>query len=377
MKKILLLVALSLVSLGSGVLADNPLHVTTLYVFGDSLSDNGVQDNNPNVKAIVGKQPTWSTKGGQIWTTYIAQMLGISAPVANNADFEGTQAYVTKTLTIGTDYAAGGARVDGEGYDSIPGVYSPPSLVTYGAVHEGQVDYYLRTHGGNADPNGLYVIWAGANDIFQEINVIIGQILVTKQVPNLAQVKQDFAGTDLAIGQSVAQAVTELYNAGAQHIVVVDLPNLAVVPQFLNIADNPLIPADMKPVVQAFVPTLLSALQDISGSGIQTVYNQLLPSYVIPADVYNALTDAYNSVVLNHQPYTYPGTTVALTNVTNPICLDDAGKVVDALVCTQTGKDPQTGIDNGFLFSDDVHPTDLGQQMMAHIIYDALPAALK
>jgi phospholipase/lecithinase/hemolysin len=56
----------------------------------------------------------------------------------------------------GSNYAAGGARV---AVDSTGALGAVPSLAT-------QVGNYLASTGGKADPNALYTVWGGANDLF-------------------------------------------------------------------------------------------------------------------------------------------------------------------------------------------------------------------
>ena len=113
---------------------------TNLYVFGDSLSDVG----NVYV-ATGGSQPAspyydGRYSNGPVWVEYLAADLGLPR--------------LQPSLLGGTDFAWAGAET-GTGLS----VNSTPNVGT-------QVSAYLGQVSNQADPGGLYVVWAGANDIF-------------------------------------------------------------------------------------------------------------------------------------------------------------------------------------------------------------------
>src|SRR5690606_32201136 len=104
----------------------------------------------------------------------------------------------------GTNYAVGGARV---GVDTVGGLGATPSLAT-------QVGAYLGSHGGQADPNALYAVWGGADD--------------RSSVPNPAQ-------APAVLGPAVTAEVGivgALKAAGAQYVMVANLPDLRLTPSF-------------------------------------------------------------------------------------------------------------------------------------------------
>jgi phospholipase/lecithinase/hemolysin len=105
---------------------------TSLNVFGDSLSDSGAL-------AILSPgdcppPPYFDCRfsNGPVWAEILAADLGVSAATAYGG---------------GTNWAIGGQRTD--------------------QVLDAQVPNYLGTTAGAADPDALYVIWAGGNDFLQ------------------------------------------------------------------------------------------------------------------------------------------------------------------------------------------------------------------
>ena len=100
----------------------------------------------------------------------------------------------------GTNYAFNGSRAAG----ASP--YGTPDLVA-------QVDSYLLANGGEADPDAVFVLWAGANDIF--FGAASGEVNFVPQAV-----------------QAISGAIRDLYDAGARNIVVLDLPLLGQTPFF-------------------------------------------------------------------------------------------------------------------------------------------------
>ena len=141
---------------------------SSLYVFGDSLSDSG---NNavvlaPNVTPVpipgnsfIRTFPYASGRytDAEVWAQILASSLGLSAG---------------PSLLGGTDYAFGGART-GPVTDLLP-----PSL-------EAQVAIFLSQHGGVAPSDALYVVEGGgenARDALAAIGDCGGNLLCVSGV---------------------------------------------------------------------------------------------------------------------------------------------------------------------------------------------------
>jgi len=113
-----------------------------IFIFGDSLSDNGYLNKrideiseNQYVNPLAPNSPIYYHSrftNGKVWPEILAEKLNI--PI--NSSF---------------NYAYGGATV------------IQPSLVPN---LSSQIQTYLYTH-LTADPNGLYIVWIGINDLFQ------------------------------------------------------------------------------------------------------------------------------------------------------------------------------------------------------------------
>jgi phospholipase/lecithinase/hemolysin len=259
---------------------------TGLYSFGDSLSDTG------NVFAATASPPfpyfDGNFSNGSVWTDLLGSQLGLAPPQAS--------------LDGGTNYAWGGARTT---VDSVP---FPPSTAT-------QVGTYLTDAGGVADPNALYTIWTGGNDI----NAVVGGAPFT-----------DLADAGLA----VATIADDLLSAGAQNILVVNVPNLGLTPG----ADGNEGGAEFLSVV--FNDNLALGLANLGSANITFL------------DSFSLL----QTIVDNPAAF-------GLTNVDDN-CLATTGGLGSAC--------------DGYLFWDDLHPTADGHQLIADAAYAAVvpvPAA--
>ncbi len=158
-----------------------------LIVFGDSLSDVG------NFSIATGgalpPSPLYFNgrfTNGPTWAERLAAAMDEPTPLPS--------------LLGGTNYAFNGARASG----ASP--YGTPDLVT-------QVETFLLTNGGVANPDDVFVIWAGANDIFY--GAASGEVYF---VPEAVQ--------------AIADAIRDLYDAGARNLVVLNLPLLGQTPFF-------------------------------------------------------------------------------------------------------------------------------------------------
>ena len=121
---------------------------SNVYVFGDSLSDAGYYRGFLRgiglPQAVVDAMGRYTTNPGPVWSELVAEYYGV-APRPSN-------------VSGGTIYAQGGARVAG-----TPGVSTPPGQAE--RPISAQVSEFLGANAA-ADPNALYAVWAGANDLF-------------------------------------------------------------------------------------------------------------------------------------------------------------------------------------------------------------------
>ncbi len=275
--------------------------------FGDSLTDSGhfrpalVQLAGPQA-AVLGR---FTTNPGLVWAEYLADFYGTGAVSDNQG---------------GTDYAVGGAR---SGMDTTatlaPGFTFPVPSVT------SQVNHYLASTGGHADPAALYSVWSGANDLFS----------IT-----------DPATAPAVIGGAVTSeigAIGTLKAAGARYILVTTVPDLGLTPIYRATG------------------------QSAAGTQLSTAYNAALFNgltaaglRVIPLDTFHLL-----------QEIVADPTTYGITNVTGTACQPQI--TAQSLTCnpaTYVSPDaPYT-----YAFADGVHPSTAAHALLAQYAISMIEA---
>ncbi|MEQ1801988.1 MAG: SGNH/GDSL hydrolase family protein [Gammaproteobacteria bacterium] len=253
---------------------------SAMYVFGDSLSDTG------NVNAITGGVPfppyaTGRFSNGPVWVETLAANLGLSANSALG-------------VPGGTNWAFGGAPT------GPPYTQSVPYITQQVSGGFSPLPGYLQTTGGIADPNALYVVWGGGNDVRQ------GSI--TGSVAN------------------ISSAITALAAAGAETFLVPNLPNIGLTPE--AIAGGPATVAGATFLSTTFNAQLAAAIPGLESS---------LGINIIEVDVFAFL----NNVIGNPSLF-------GITN-TNGRCFSGPTGVGGAgTVCANPDE---------YVFWDGIHPT--------------------
>ena len=232
---------------------------TSINVFGDSLSDNGnalgynlaspglgvalgyLVPTNPGAPPYPAAATKYTNPGGHVAVEVLSGGLGL--PLAPSS-LGGTN-FATGGAGTGTsNFAGDGAFVPNP--SPIPGV--PPGTPFYpglsGIGVGSQVAQFVSALGGSgADSTGLYVVWAGPNDVF--LNQVLGQ----PQDPTLSVT-------------NLAAAVTNLYNAGARTILLPNMPDLGRTPAFLGGPDA----AGATGFTLAFNAFLAAAIPNLEGT---------------------------------------------------------------------------------------------------------------
>ena len=335
--KVLLLIRLLCVMTPGMTQAISFNQISQVYFFGDSLTDSGYNNLYPYLSSPpypaypTGKLPTFTTYGGYTWAQYVAHDIkGFPLPTApspspnlitnNTTPSNGSPVPVSFTLT-GVDYACGGSRTN-----AIPGfgISWAPSLAQ-------QITQFLSTSSNSLDPNAVYFIWSGVNDILYTLNQ-----------PNYSQ---------LALMQTVNTATTNIVNEvdrlsarGANRIVVMALPDIGTSPFGSALA--------------ASIPNIQSDLQNLSfifDSLLNQKLGAIIKQYHTKILYINSYEILGNMIIAakNGQPYEVSGNVFYFTNYTTPACGVDS-----ALYCP-----PGTPL--GYIFADDVHPTDMAHQVIA------------
>jgi phospholipase/lecithinase/hemolysin len=303
-----------------GVLLTTPFLVspsarafTQVIVFGDSLSDDGnvahrVRDtfgfsypsSNFNYSDYRFTDDTNTAPAANLYTGTWHEQLAktfLSLPKATNS------------LDGGTNYAFGGATTkDGTQDRTVVNNPFPFSggdfAITIDNIGK-QVNDYIASH--TADPNALYVIWGGGNDLFDDFTA--------QSVTNTAT--------------RVGGLIMRLANAGARNFLVPNVPPLGAVPN--SFGD----------------PNRVAGL-DLASVNYRTQLNSVVASVVngyagngITIHVY-ALDVWLDLIRVLGQPRRF-----GFVNTTLP-------------AQDQSGVNPDT-----FLFWDDIHPTTGGHHQLA------------
>ncbi|WP_088178888.1 SGNH/GDSL hydrolase family protein [Thauera butanivorans] len=205
---------------------------TSMYVFGDSLSDNG------NAYALSGGiwpvSPPYAEQfsDGPTAAEYLAGRLGID---------------LRPSTAGGTNFAVGGATSGTQNYNyeiSSPAAL-PPALGQSGAL--AQVAGFVGSAPAFDPASSLFMLWAAPNDFFLALS----------------------QGTDLlaAAGTAVSNLITSvglLASAGATDILVPNMPNLSRTPFGLSL--EPQQQAALDALSRGFNDALADAL-DLARSG--------------------------------------------------------------------------------------------------------------
>jgi outer membrane lipase/esterase len=243
-------------------------------------------------------------------------------------DFGGTP--LPSNVSGGTIFAQGGARVN-----TIPGYVTPPGQPQRSIKI--QIDEYLAQGGGAADPNALYTVWAGANDVFSELAAFqAGQI-------TQAQLQTNVLGAATAeVGQ-----IARLQAAGARYIAVFTLPNIGGTPAF---AGGPFSSA-VTQLSAGYNTTLFTGL---AGTGLR----------VIPVDTFTL----FNQIIANPAAYGF-------TNATTPACGPFPGLSTssNSFFC-YSGNLVAPGADQNYVFADPVHPTTATHRLVAQFVEGLIAA---
>ena len=188
-------------------------------MFGDSLSDAGNLAQSMGLPA----GSSFTTNPDPVWSNRVAETFGASG---------------APSLAGGPIHAWGGACVNPEG----PCRFQVPTLAA-------QVSGYLSAQpAGRADPNALYVVWGGGNDI--------SSVLAGSADPQALQ-----SGTVAAAGALVAQ-VQALRDAGARHVVVLNLPDLGLAPIARRAGTlDPRVPATLSALTDAYNAALAAGVR--------------------------------------------------------------------------------------------------------------------
>jgi phospholipase/lecithinase/hemolysin len=280
--------------------------IDAVYGFGDSLTDVGnifAATSNPGPPVPGAPYVNGQFTNGNVWLQDLASGLGLPS--------------LTPSLLGGTDYAYGTAETGVTAFNT-----SDPGTDLLGAT--GQLAQFQSTH-ATADPNALYAIWIGSNDL----------------TDMLADASPSQYAADIAtIAGNIDLAIDTLAGLGAKNFLIVTVPNLGDTPEAL--AAGPAASAGASAVSAAFDTTL------VNGAGPIPSLSALAAGAGIDISVLDAYT-LLDSIVANPAAYGF-------TNVTQP-CLTGEIDYSGGTPCATP---------NQYLFWDQLHPTAAADEVVAN-----------
>lgn len=256
---------------------------SSVTFFGDSLTDGGY------FSPIIPGGAQFTTNPDNTWATSFAEQLGTTS-VANTLGGAET----------GNNYAIGGARA---GVDVSSTILSANS----------RVNGYLANN--RVDPNGLYVVWAGANDI-----------------------REGSEARDAAVASQV-ETVQALKNNGANYILVPNIPDFGLTPD--AIAAGSAAQQDLTFITNQYNQAMLSSVASTGAN-------------IIPLDTFSLL----QQIVANPSAFGF-------TNVTDRACETDSSLTCGRDDLVDSGDSDISDANETYVFADGIHPTGRTHQLIA------------
>lgn len=298
-------------------------HFSALYAFGDSLSDLG---NTYNVlggmasdsaiyteigyTASAGRYDNGRWSNGPLWVEHLNDGLGLPSLQRNS----GTQA-----LPLGTNFAYGGSTT-GTG----------ATFFLLDNLQE-QIANMISLAGGTVSGDSLYTVWSGGNDIIYYID------------GNMPDTPAAIDTETTTMANNLQASLTALYNAGARHFLVPNLPALGDKPSYVNTPNQ----AFANAIVDSYNPKLAQMITDFTTSN---------PDAKIAAwDVFTL----FNDLLANPGSYGFTNTTQA--------AFDDSGPYPGTVVA-----DP-----NSHVFWDGTHPTAPAHAILGAHALEAVGALIE
>lgn len=284
-----------------------------LYAFGDSLSDMGSSaaaemslHNTLGFCDPTHPCPPYDNgriSNGPIAIEYVAQALNI-------ANVHG-YAVAGSTSGVGNYIDGGNASTSGSGFQIPPFISIPP----FPGMAQQLLTFASQTN-GVADPNALYFVWGGSNDLF------------AAGANTSAQTVYDAA-------LNITNFVGELAGMGAQHIVVANLPNIGLTPEAVG-----------NPLVQQVASSYSIGFNQLLAGGLNSLQAANPTLDLVQFDTYSL----FNQIYANPALYGFSNVTEA--------CFDGI------TACANP---------DSYLFMDNVHPTTRTHEIFGAAIVSAVP----
>ena len=293
-----------------------------VVVFGDSLSDSG----NAGSLGPLPPGSSFTTNPDPVWSEIVAETFG--APGMNS-------------LAGGSNYAFAGACVN----PATPCDQNLPPTVTK------QIEQYFLRSDGQADPNALYAIWGGANDVADSLGYSLKQNPTDLSAAQRLPQEVTLAAADVNVKQ-----IRDLQDAGARNIVVFNLPDISKTPYAMN---------QVPPQAAPLLTQLGTAYNERLYAGIRESEDGIIPINV------HAF---FNEIVENHETY-------GLTDATSTACGEPDADSAVSLACGPQDRGyplpDKSGENQQYLFADRSHPSGAMHAMIASTVTSTLAAPVQ
>ena len=319
MNKQILTTALTLSSLMLPLSAEAS-SFTALNIFGDSLVETGnlfnVTSRSPDTPGLPPSPPYFQGRfsNQKIWVDTLAENFNLNPVLSSD---------------LGTTIPTQGVNF---GFSSATTGFSNTASDSFPGLQQQLNAFRDLTTIVPADANALYVIWAGSNDYVQAFSSPESLTVSPAELPGQA--------TDNLLG-----AVESLYDLGARHFLVANLPDIGESP-FANSLDEvfPGTSAQFNAFTNAhnlLLETKLNNLEaSLSGIDLRILDANALFSDIIDRPSQFGFTDTNNSCLVNFKPlFEFEG------------------------VCDKPDE---------FVFWDDIHPTGAVHDLVAQLALDTL-----
>lgn len=309
---------------------------SSLYIFGDSLSDVG------NVRLLTSSSPVpvppspryfegrFSNRSN--FVDIVWQNLGNGTPVKPILSIVGDIKRINMKEVQAINFAFGGSETGL--YNSVLGQFHVPGLL-------GQVGMFSALKADNKVSAGVAIVWSGGNDY-------LNQFFNGRE-----------ASPDQIVG-NISGAIKVLYLTGMRSFIVPNLPDVSQIPIayiMANIYQNPNIPEILHQQTidhNAKLSSAIDQLRKLPGIKVRKV------------DIYSAVQD----VIASNPDLIMPGpASGCLYNQPAPtpeVCGEVTGVMYDA------DSDPVDPANRKLLFWDEIHPTTYVHEAFAGAVWGAM-----
>ena len=327
---------------------------SSVVVFGDSLSDPG---NLADTLPMLREGTKFTTNPDPVWADILMEAFGAGQG---------------RLAVGGSNYAYGGSCVldatDPGVPEECPGETGPPSI-------KRQLDMYLGSKGGQADPDALHVVWGGANDIDALVEPLIKEFkplianpaLFTPEAATRFRRRINEISSDTKmVAEATASQIQRLQDAGAEYILVLNLPDLSKTPYVQNFKNETITQAATN-LIEVYNQTLAQQIGSRPDGIVAVNVNRLMDEVFADPQAYG-----FTRVGLERGPYPFACGDFKV----NPAQPDGGG---ESLVCGHRGSGYPVIVNENeqYFWADSVHGTGMAQRLVANAAIATLDAPVQ